>query len=437
MIAARWGIVFVACVVLASCYGTSGGQAKEGQSHWLDRCSTRTGCDDGQICACGVCTIACTESATCGAEGLCADIEGSQCAETHEAEQVCLASCSRDADCRASGIECRTGACVSASALVETDAGVSGGATALIDLEVVGLGETVGVLRFVLTDDSVIWQTGLPALEGNYIYRMDLSSRAITVLAALPAATDAQAQLEVQGDVLVYGVGPDIHTVDLQNLEEVWSVQPGAHGRTLWRTDAEHVYYVLANQPDTVVRMRTDQTSSEPFYVSDDGAAIRALAIDVASVYVEEEPVAIGSETRVRRVAKDGSAAVTLIEPLRAQIGFFTIPMAFLVHDGFLIFDRGMNMSIVAIPLAGGPPLRLMSESDVVATATHASHGYVYYAKSSIPVDPTGQHSISRVSIASQESEQLHSTTVFTNQVAEANGYLYWVERGRLLRKAL
>lgn len=113
---ARWReLALLGAVMVAGCYG-SNGQTKDGQSHWLQVCSSADDCADDQLCACGVCTIECDASTACGASSTCQSLDTLRaCGAPPAVAQVCLASCAEDDDCAASGLRCARGSCVSSS----------------------------------------------------------------------------------------------------------------------------------------------------------------------------------------------------------------------------------------------------------------------------------------------------------------------------------
>lgn len=129
-------LALLGSALLAGCYGSSGQQAKDGQSHWLEICSSASDCSDGEICACGVCTIACEQSAACGAGSSCEGVAArAACADApSNVARVCLTTCDGEDLCGGSGVSCASGACV-ATTLAEpvTDAGIDSGTGPLDD----------------------------------------------------------------------------------------------------------------------------------------------------------------------------------------------------------------------------------------------------------------------------------------------------------------
>jgi len=108
----------VGTVLLAGCYGSSG-QTKDGQSHWLEVCSSADDCADDQLCACGVCTIECEANSACGASSTCESLDELRvCGAPLGVAQVCLASCDDDDACAASGLSCAHGSCVFSSEML-------------------------------------------------------------------------------------------------------------------------------------------------------------------------------------------------------------------------------------------------------------------------------------------------------------------------------
>jgi len=451
MSTARWAVALISAIALPGCYG-SNGQTKDGQSHWLERCSVASSCSDGRICACGVCTIACDQPAMCGAGGLCASVEESQCGASPSApERVCLMGCSQDGDCKASGIECRTGACVNIGALTAGDASASdqdADSSALSDAAIVrevetvidldlggGLGETNGAQRFVLVDGAIVWQTTTATEEDGYIFRMDLETEEITLLARPPAST-FEAQLEVHGQMLFYTAGSDVRALHLSDATRSWSTTPAEGGPPIWTADATHLYYVAGSERDSVWRMPHDAGPEEMVY-STAGPSVVRIALDAQNVYIEELNDPVDVNTRVRRVAKDGSNPLTLVGALRLPIGYLTVPLAMFVHGDSLVSDERMHSGVEAHLLADGSRRQLTDESVAFASASSAAGAYVYFSESTGMGDASEQLFVSRVHVSSGRVERLHAASSFVTQITEANGYLYWIERGRVLRAVI
>jgi hypothetical protein len=101
--------------LLIGCYERSG-NVKEGQSHWLTECMGASDCIDDQVCACGVCTIACESDTSCS-EGSCVSVSDEpSCADAPmRMPDVCLAQCTKDEDCLSSGLMCSAGSCMAVS----------------------------------------------------------------------------------------------------------------------------------------------------------------------------------------------------------------------------------------------------------------------------------------------------------------------------------
>src|SRR5262245_42901626 len=96
------GLWCVLSAALAGCYD-HGPRTEDGQSHWLRECTSARACEDGELCACGVCTKPCASSAACGGESsACVELgdDGPRCDDARTSVgKVCLASCERDDDC--------------------------------------------------------------------------------------------------------------------------------------------------------------------------------------------------------------------------------------------------------------------------------------------------------------------------------------------------
>jgi len=101
-----------------------------GETHFLVRCSTGANtCGDKLVCLCGVCTVPCTERATCEplpAAACVASNDTGRCASA-EAPGHCDVACLIDADCSvlSSSHRCELGAC-RADAPPDNDAGAAG-----------------------------------------------------------------------------------------------------------------------------------------------------------------------------------------------------------------------------------------------------------------------------------------------------------------------
>ncbi len=102
------------------------------ETNWFGDCRHTGACTKGS-CLCGICTTACTESASCGG-GVCAVSGGSAYTALCDGAAdppngVCAARCSRPADCQ-SGMQCSAGACVHATTeLPDASMGAAGRST--------------------------------------------------------------------------------------------------------------------------------------------------------------------------------------------------------------------------------------------------------------------------------------------------------------------
>jgi hypothetical protein len=151
--------------MLASCYGSSG-QTKDGQSHWLEVCSTAVDCADDQLCVCGVCTIECQVNTACGASSTCENVSQRRACEgaPPAVTQVCLASCDEDEDCAPSSLRCENASCVMAlesmpdpivEAGVNPDSGDDSGTDAAIVVDAAIDPNTVATVEGRLTCSEV------------------------------------------------------------------------------------------------------------------------------------------------------------------------------------------------------------------------------------------------------------------------------------------
>ena len=105
----------LACAVFAAqaagCHDSR--RTQDSNTNWLRGCESTAECGAGELCACGVCTVACVEDAMCEAPGqpeaFCVEVEEDRC-EGASRGAVCLERCERDLECR-DGLSCIERAC--------------------------------------------------------------------------------------------------------------------------------------------------------------------------------------------------------------------------------------------------------------------------------------------------------------------------------------
>jgi len=112
---AAQALMILAGVLALSCKDDTAEPRTGSETHFLTRCSES--CQEGFDCVCGVCSKACTETASCeqyAAAAECAEVpeRDTRCPYSPVA-MMCDVSCRSDADCAAlsSGHRCEDGAC--------------------------------------------------------------------------------------------------------------------------------------------------------------------------------------------------------------------------------------------------------------------------------------------------------------------------------------
>jgi hypothetical protein len=121
-------LLLVVAALLALQCQTSRDEPTGGETHFLQRCSdSAADCGPGLLCACGACTLACTEAAACGsfANASCVSPENATCSAP--GASYCEVTCGGDQDCAplSSAHRCTEGTCRSGgptpSACAESD----------------------------------------------------------------------------------------------------------------------------------------------------------------------------------------------------------------------------------------------------------------------------------------------------------------------------
>ena len=95
-----WGVLIAVSVLglsaLGGCGKASSPPALGGETHWLEHCDGGFDCGPGLECLCGVCTTACTDDASCSADGaVCAERAATTYADGCQSaapERLCVAS---------------------------------------------------------------------------------------------------------------------------------------------------------------------------------------------------------------------------------------------------------------------------------------------------------------------------------------------------------
>src|SRR5690348_5961071 len=89
--------VFASCLVACSTTHTE----MDSNTNWLRECRAGADCGKDQVCACGVCTVACLSSDACSRPGgpaaRCVEASKAQCGGDEDVTgAVCAAQCQRD-----------------------------------------------------------------------------------------------------------------------------------------------------------------------------------------------------------------------------------------------------------------------------------------------------------------------------------------------------
>lgn len=106
-IEARWlaratGRLLLAAAALLAFDCTSASVREEptgGETHFLQRCRESASCGPDLVCACGVCTLACSESATCGEFAAASCVAPSEDSCSTSTDSLCDVTCGSDLDC--------------------------------------------------------------------------------------------------------------------------------------------------------------------------------------------------------------------------------------------------------------------------------------------------------------------------------------------------
>lgn len=135
-----WGLALLAA--LCAC-GTSHPQSNS-NTNWLRECSASADCSGDELCACGVCTVACANDDACQSEqapdAVCASVAELECSGAGKGA-VCTASCKRNKDCGDGALSCVDGSCVKArseTGMPERDAAVEPDGDAQMGIEDAG-----------------------------------------------------------------------------------------------------------------------------------------------------------------------------------------------------------------------------------------------------------------------------------------------------------
>jgi len=552
----HWNALALIGLALSGCYGANG-EAKDGQSHWMTRCSSQSDCPSDGMCACGVCTIACGDEASCGAEASCVTTEGLTGCENapSAASEVCLATCADEGDCGDSNFECVDGTCMAGpgpeipenepplscteidelwrqtvSVLTEEhsaceseldctcaplttvchvscDASIRGthaGAfqdgiasfeseycappgvsvlcmfsnstcdecvavceqnrctqvsrrrcsndsqcaadelchidnTCMVPGSLDGNGIAVLATADLASDEIssgvgafALIEGGIVLMSARSVHRLDLSDYSVTALHDGFARAD-NPELKVDAERAYYTTRSGISSARLDGGDVPLLIAPRDEALGLaWALDSGFVYYAT-DRGTTIRRASSDGADDVVFFEADESQAVRGLAIDDTHVFVEllqlGEPL-----TRVAKIGKDGSSPTLLVPEFRGT----AVEGPLLVHDGRLVSVEEGNLGIRAHSIETGEGVVLVKD-EIRMPALYlksVSSGYVYFSARADRGDEIGSY-VARVSMSGGTPQQLRKSMAVGNSVVAVDGFLYWDEMGRLLRKRL
>jgi hypothetical protein len=327
--------LFGVSLLFCGCYGSSGAQAKDGQSHWLRTCSEHGDCGDDEVCACGVCTVKCKTGATCGDHASCEGVgERNACGDAPAAvNKVCLAVCSRDDDCAASGIACADGACVGVASLLhapDASTSASDAAGALPDAEA----PDAEVPDAEVPDAEVRGaQASVDAGDGGNVSR--------DCLDAVACKGDLLCHID---DTCIARNTPDDDGIATLAVGRELSDRPSFNAIPAFVVTADAVIWIDAGTYDETGMHRHDATVFR-LGLADDGAPevlADDLAAGVAGMAVDETSVYFTTADGIWSVRLDGSTpAFHLVERLEDEQSPWILDGGFVYYvntarDGFL-----------------------------------------------------------------------------------------------------
>ncbi|HKO53120.1 MAG TPA: hypothetical protein VJV79_35665 [Polyangiaceae bacterium] len=279
----RVTLLLAALALMFSCRPESS-EPTGGETHFLSRCepSSQT-CGDRLTCVCGVCTLPCTERATCQAlpAAQCVPSNADCSSGTPPAPGVCDVSCVGDADCavvssshRCEQGACRTGSLPSAGAggsAAVADGGAGAGACASGTVranQVLVLGDSFFATTHQITAylEGMARDAGAVSVGERYRDRSNLFANALALngngIADQYTSGVSEAEVKV---VIMDGGGADalLGSCDSANASCAVVTAAAAAAQALFAKMAtdnvEHVVYAFYPDPgDANIRTRID-----------------------------------------------------------------------------------------------------------------------------------------------------------------------------------
>lgn len=314
-----------------------------------------------------------------------------------------------------------------------------GNGTAVLATADLGAGDVnTGVAAFTLVDGGIVWLTSgtwnedpTAEVEPAFVRRLDFASGEVTTLAGGIRRAD-HPSLKVAGELVFYTSASGISSVRIDGARGATLVVP--RSETLspsWAVDADFIYYTPEWRHPNLRRVRVDGTDDALLFEAPEDTVIHGVALDDTHVYVE---LSFRSEpfSSLMKMEKDGSAPATFVAQFRDSSTFG----ALLVSEAHIFSETDGQTRIQAHSLANGEGVAVVTAELTMPfiIVSSVSDGYLYYTELVDRADAAGRY-MARVAWNGGAPERLRTGTGDPFNIVTADGYIYWSERGRLLRK--
>ncbi|HET6337881.1 MAG TPA: hypothetical protein VFG30_31890, partial [Polyangiales bacterium] len=293
----------------------------------------------------------------------------------------------------------------------------------------------VAIAALAVTDDAVFWEdlgttdaNGVHLRNGG-VYRFDLESQQVTAVASslyMPQrglfVDDERAYVADASGVRYFGL-EDGAGGGLGNDVSGEAASP-------WVVAAGSIYY--ASFRGRSVRRMTPATG-EDRVVLEVGAdlAVLALASDGEHVFIEAHQIGLPA-TALLAIERDGTQLELVTDTFRIT----NTDGKFVVNDGLVFSVEGNRTALRVLEVATGGWQKLGEIDDPSMALRSVVDSFVYYTLDQSAESTGRRYSMLRSRLAG-EPELLHSSADSIGDVVERNGYVYWVEGSRILRKRL